>query len=166
MRFKLDVHLQCGDGVNRGAIVWLQQVVGARLWPGKRVSISNPNSPRDEPVACGVTPKPTTYSVCDVFLDTFKSAIVVFARGYSPQNLRKEVARRVFAPVFRALLIWMINRHFACLLRVLNNLNTELHEITTVLHLLIFSDIASHLCKKHAEVKQAKRIQTRRPCIC
>lgn len=47
------MYLQCGVLVSRGATVQLGQVLGARLQSGKRVSISNPNSPRDEPVAGG-----------------------------------------------------------------------------------------------------------------
>lgn len=46
-------------------------LLGARLQSGKRVSISNPNSPGDVPVACGITSKATSYSVT-AFVTLFK----------------------------------------------------------------------------------------------
>lgn len=111
------VNLQYADLVSRGATVKLDQVVGARLQTGKRVSISNLNGPRDESLACGITSNLTSHAVLSRYLIIINNRCRCH-RSSTPQKPRKKDARRASAPIFRALIILMTTRRFACLLQV------------------------------------------------
>lgn len=97
------MHLQYERLASTGATEQLHQVLGARLQSGKRVSISNPNRPRDEPAAFRITSNPTTYRVFGIGNTihrrsrpvSFSSAVLTAHRIRG-----NKVARRVFAPVF------------------------------------------------------------------
>lgn len=111
------VQLQYADLVSRGATVKLDQVVGARLQTGKRVSISNLNGPRDEQLACAITSNSTSHAVLLRYLIRINNRCRCH-RSPTPQKPRKKDAHRASAPIFRALLILMTTRRFACLLQV------------------------------------------------
>lgn len=105
------------DLVSGGATVKLDQVVGARLQTGKRVSISNLNGPRDELLACGIKSNSTSHAVLSRYLIIINNRCRCH-RSSTAQKPRKKDARRVSAPIFRALLILMTTRRVACLLQV------------------------------------------------
>lgn len=75
-----------------GAIARLDQVVGARLRTGERVSISNLNGPRDEPLACAITSNPTSHAVSSPYLIPISSRCRC-QRTSTLQNLRKKERR-------------------------------------------------------------------------
>lgn len=83
-------YLTCApDAASRGATVKLDQVVGARLQTGKRVSISNLNGPRDEPLACGITSNPTSNDVLSRYFIIINNRFRCH-RSSTPQKPRKK----------------------------------------------------------------------------
>lgn len=160
------VYLQCENLVNRGATAQLHQVAGARLQSGKRVSISNPNSPRDELVACGITSKLASYSVVWRYSNINQER----CRCHRSWLQSTESAKESRPPCLRSSFPRLVNLDDKPTLCVFTpSVNQSRYCITLNYYCAVIahiSDIASHFCKKHAEVKQAKRIQTRRSCIC
>lgn len=150
------------DLVSGGATVKLDQVVGARLQTGKRVSISNLNGPRDELLACGITSNSTSHAVLSRYLIIINNRCRCH-RSSTAQKPRKK--RR--SPCLRSNFPRLVNfddNPTRCVFAP--GVNQSGYCSIFNYYGAVITHIFVHFCKKHAEVKQAKRIQAWRSCVC